>query len=244
MKNCFQDIMYPSSRDQLEAMVDKDADSFNAKIILLPHAEASFVASFYSSALKNMDNKKILFLAPLHNERLQEYKNDSLLTVSSAKETELEVISAPNLKAADYILEEEYTLELFLAFLSVLSQNTEVVPVFASLESRKDIKTLENYIKCLDYDVVIISGNFAEGNNNEEALRQAKLLSSLLENNISLIDEGNRKHITGCAWPILEAVRKLSKGFKIISARANGGEIGPELMPAEGKVYQVFGVFK
>lgn len=244
MKRYFQDIMYPSSKEEFESLIEKDHEPLDSNVILLPHAKASIVSPFYSQALKGLDNKKVLFIAPLHNERFTGCEEDALLTVPSFTCDPNSAIQAPTLKCEEYILEEEYTLEIFMTFLSFLSSNVTVYPIFTSLQGKKDITTLEKYLSGLDADVIIVSGNFSDGNNNDEALKHANLLLSLLEENKSLIDEGNRKHISGCAFPILEALRKRSKSFSLINARCSGGEIETSLKRAEGKVYQVFGVFR
>ena len=242
MDTFFQDILYPADKKELASLIDREAEAIDAKVILLPHARASLVAPFYSSALKNLSGKKIVFLAPLHNERMQSHMEDSLLTVSGGDYEEgVRVESAPSLPVENAILEEEYTLELFLAFLSQMSKGCTVYPIFTSLSNRKEIKELSVYLGTFKDAVIVISGNFASGNTNLEAYRSARLALSLLERDESLIDEGNRGHLSGCCWQLLEATRRLGGSFSLIASRC-GESISDDIVEADGKVYQVFAV--
>ena len=243
METFFQDILYPGSIERLDALIDGNADAVSARLILLPHAEASLVAPFYSSALKGLSGKRILFLAPMHNERMQSHIDDSLLTVSEGMLNGVHVESAPSIPVENSILEEEYSLELFLAFLSRISEGNTVIPIFTSLSGRKEIRQLASYLEAFSDEVIVISGNLASGNTNQEAYRSASLALSLLKNNESLLDEGNRGHLSGCCWQLLEATRGVGGSFTLIASRC-GDSISNELVEAEGKVYQVFAVRK
>ena len=232
METFFQDILYPGSIERLDALIDGNADAVSARLILLPHAEASLVAPFYSSALKGLSGKRILFLAPMHNERMQSHSDDSLLTVSEGMLNGVHFESAPSIPVENSILEEEYSLELFLAFLSRISEGNTVIPIFTSLSGRKEIRQLASYLEAFSDEVIVISGNLASGNTNQEAYRSA-----------SLLDEGNRGHLSGCCWQLLEATRGVGGSFTLIASRC-GDSISNELVEAEGKVYQVFAVRK
>ncbi len=240
MRTFFQDILYPASDDEFSKLIDTSLEALDAKVILLPHASASVVAPFYSSALKNLSGKKIVFLAPMHNERMQDHPDASLLTVSPDSCASVKVESAPGIAIEDSILEEEYTLELLVAFLSHLTENTTVYPIFTSLENRKEIKALERYLSSFRDAVVIISGNFSAGGSNAEALRSAELLYRLLKEDQSLLDEGNKGHLTGCCWALLEATRSFGGDFTIIASRC-GEKVSASLEEGDGKFYQVYG---
>ena len=71
----------------------------------------------------------------------------------------------------------------------------------------------------------------------------AKTLKELLENNAPLLDAGNRKKISGCAYKIMEAARTAFPGKFTLNTARCGNYIGENISNAgDGRIWQVYGV--
>lgn len=252
MKAVFEDIFYPSDKTELLKLVKaEEAEGTTPRLMLLPHASLKVVGDMYKEAFSLVHNpKRIVVFAPLHNEVMQSDEGEVLFTLSSTSfDTclgSVEIESAPGVKVNDSYAEEEYSVELVALYTAANAPFSRLMPVFTRLESKADVMQTAQLMTKLRKDepntLFILSGNFTREGKSEEINKEARMLYELLENNAPLLDAGNKKKISGCAYMILEASRVFQGIFQLKSTKC-GTYTGNEINNmADGKIWQVFGV--
>ncbi len=252
MKAVFEDIFYPSDEKELLKLVKaEEAQGTTPRLMLLPHASLKVVGDMYKEAFSLVHHpKRIVVFAPLHNEVMQCDEGEVLLTLSSGSfETclgSVQIESAPNLKINDNYAAEEYSVELIALYVASNAPETTLMPIFTHLENKEDVTRTAQLMTKLRKEepntLFILSGNFTREGKSEEINKEARMLYELLENNAPLLDAGNKKKISGCAYMILEASRVFQGIFQLKRTKC-GSYTGNEINNmADGKIWQVFGV--
>ena len=153
----------------------------------------------------------------------------------------------PGVKINDEYAERDYAIEIFYPYIACNSPHSTLLPLFTSLDSKDDILTLSRLMAKLKKEendtLFIVSGNFTSLGSSEEINSMAKTLKELLENNAPLLDAGNRKKISGCAYKIMEAARTAFPGKFTLNTARCGNYIGENISNAgDGRIWQVYGV--
>ncbi|MBU1727040.1 MAG: AmmeMemoRadiSam system protein B [Candidatus Omnitrophica bacterium] len=240
---------YPASerslRSQIESLIDKKTEKFDAIGCMLPHAGYPYSGKVAAETVSSINIKKnIILLGPNHTGYGSAF---SIMTEGIWKtplgEVKINSALAKAMLSGSKYLEEDYlahayehSLEVELPFLQYFSTDFEIVPItFMSQDINalkcvgKEIAEAVNLLKIKGSVLIVASSDMTHYEPQEEALKKDKeAIKAILElNEDKLMKETARLDITMCGSAptavMLSAAKSLgANNAKLIKYQTSG----------------------
>lgn len=224
MKRLYHEsIFYPEDKEELSKLTEIDnKEDINASALILPIGDVRKLSSLYKRAFSKVKNKKrIIIIAPIHNELLEEdMKEIALEGESGVLKTSLGNIKLIPLgfKVNEAYAEEEPAGELPLAFIARYFREAEVSIIYAKIDNAKKSKEFSKILdKLKNEDSLFIitsnlTGKLAKEKIEEERSKAAELITS----SSHLIDAINKREAEISAAGILDSYNRLNENKWIL----------------------------
>ena len=244
---------YPSSsqelKNQIEALIDKQADKIDIIACMLPHAGYIYSGGVAAETVSRINIKnKVILLGPNHTGYGTRYSimpqgswQTPLGEIRIDSELAGEILNySKYLKADNAAHTYEHSLEVELPFLQYFKTDFEIVPiVFLSdeLEILKeiggDIASTIKERKIKDSTIIVASSDMTHYESQEEAQKKDKeAIQAILElNEDKLIDRIRRLNISMCGYApaitMISAAKLLgAKTAKLVKYQTSGDVTG------------------
>lgn len=218
-----ESIFYPEDKEELLKLTEiSSKEAINASALILPIGDLRKLSSLYKSAFSKVrDKKRIIIIVPIHNELLEEDKEEIAL------EGEVGALATPlgdiklvslGLKKNEAYAEEEPAGEIPLQFIARYFKEAEVSIIYAKVDTARKSKELSKLLEKLQNEDTLfiitsnLTGKIKAGDIEDKRAKAAELIIS----SSHLIDAINKREAEISAAGIIDSYNRVNENKWIL----------------------------